>query len=112
MKHFLQENFKESTCFTPARGIHRNPIVVHAHEVNPVGYAIASIIGASLRDEEITISFAKMIYRIIKAQVSHYLLKIYFRDSINMMQSKKYIMPYHSPVALSDDSLVPKNKFG
>ena len=36
--------------------------------MNPVDYAIASITGAGLRDEEITISFAKMIYRKTKAQ--------------------------------------------
>ena len=68
MKYFLQENFKMSICFTPACSIHENPIVVHAHGVNPVHYAIASIIGAGLCDEEITISFAKMIHRKIKAQ--------------------------------------------
>ena len=42
--------------------------MVHAHEVNPVDYAIASIIGAGLRDEAITISFAKMIHQKIKYQ--------------------------------------------
>ena len=68
MKYFLQEIFKESICFKPARGIHGNPIVVHAHEVNPVDYVISSIIGAGLPDEEITISFAKIIHRKIKAQ--------------------------------------------
>ena len=36
--------------------------------MNPVDYAIASIIGAELRDEEIAIYFAKMIHRKIKAQ--------------------------------------------
>ena len=44
------------------------PIVVHAHEVNPVDYVISSIIGAGLPDEEITISFAKIIHRKIKPQ--------------------------------------------
>ena len=57
MKYFLLENFKESICFTPARGIHGNPTEVHAHEVNPVDYAIASIIGAVAK-----------IHRKIKAQ--------------------------------------------
>ena len=42
--------------------------MVHAHEVNPVDYAIASIIGAGLRDKEIAIYFAKMIHRGIKVQ--------------------------------------------
>ena len=61
-------SFKESICFTPACWINGNSSVVHAHEVNPVDYAIASIIGAELRDEEIAIYFAKMIHRKIKAQ--------------------------------------------
>ena len=36
--------------------------------MNPVDYAITSTIGAGLRNEETTISFAKMIHRKIKAQ--------------------------------------------
>ena len=36
--------------------------------MNPVDYAIALITGTGLHDEEITISFAKMIHRKIKAQ--------------------------------------------
>ena len=42
--------------------------MVHAHEMNPVDYSIASIIGAGLRDKEIAIYFAKMIHRRIKVQ--------------------------------------------
>ena len=53
MKYFLQENFKEFIFFTPANWIHGNSIIVHAYEVNPVDYAIASIIVAGMRDEEI-----------------------------------------------------------
>ena len=60
--------FQESICFTSACGIHGNSFVVHAHEVNPVDYPTASIIGAELCDKEIIISFAKMIYQKIKAQ--------------------------------------------
>ena len=58
--------FIETICFTPACWIHGNSIVVHT--VNPGDYAIASIIGAELCDEEIIISFAKMIHQKIKAQ--------------------------------------------
>ena len=36
--------------------------------MNSVDYVIASIIGAKLRDEEITISFAKITHQKIKAQ--------------------------------------------
>ena len=104
MKYFLQGNFKESICFTLARGMHGNPIVVHAHEVNPVDYAIASIIGARLLHEEITIPFEKIIHRKknVKKQerVFHYLLKICLRNSINITQSKKYVMPCHSQTIL------------
>ena len=65
-KHQRQQ--KDLICFTPACWIHGNPIVVHAHEVNTVNYAIASIIGAGLHGEEITISFGKMIHQKIKAR--------------------------------------------
>ena len=63
MKYFLQENFKELICSTPAYWIHGNPIVVHAHELNPTDYVIALFIGAWLRHEEITITFVKIIHR-------------------------------------------------
>ena len=36
--------------------------------MNTVNYAIASVIGAGLHDEEITISFGKMIHQKIKAR--------------------------------------------
>ena len=68
MKYFLHKNFKESICITPVYWIHENPVAVYAHQVDPVYYAIASIIGAGLLEEEIAISFAKMTHRKIKAQ--------------------------------------------
>ena len=37
---------------------------------NPIDYAMASIVGAGLPDEEIAISFPKMIHRKIKAQLN------------------------------------------
>ena len=63
MEYFLQENFKELICFTLTCWINGNQIVVNTFEVNPVDYVIATIIGAGLRDEKITISFAKMIHQ-------------------------------------------------
>ena len=44
----------------PVYWIDKNPIVVHAHEVNPIDYAIASVIVPGLRNETIMIFFAKM----------------------------------------------------
>ena len=38
------------------------------HEVNPVDTTIAAIIAVGLRDKQITISFAKIIYRKKKIQ--------------------------------------------
>ena len=44
-----------------------NPILVHAHEMNPVDYAIASISVAGLHEEEITI-LQRWFIKQIKAQ--------------------------------------------
>ena len=68
MKSFLLTNFRDNLQFTPAHGIRGNPIIAHSVEVNPVDYAIASIIGAGLRDKEITLAFAKMKNLKLKSQ--------------------------------------------
>ena len=67
MKSFLLTNFQYNLQFTPAYGIHRNPII-HSVSVNPVDYAMASITGAGLRDKEITLTFPKMINHKVKSQ--------------------------------------------
>ena len=61
MKSFLLTNFRDNSQFTPAHGIHGNPIIVHLFKINLVDYAMALIIGAGLRDKEIPLAFAKMI---------------------------------------------------
>ena len=89
MKYFLQENFKKS-----------------------VDYAIASIIGAGLRDEEITISFAKMIHQKIKAQetgTSFPLSAEKLSEEINKYDRIKKI---HNTTSLSDEPLTPKRMRG
>ena len=53
MKSFLLRNFQHNLQLTLAHGIHGNPIIVHSVKVNPVDYAMASIIRAGLRDKEI-----------------------------------------------------------
>ena len=60
-------NFRHNLQFTPAHGIHRNPIIAHSVEVNPSYYAMASLIRAGLRDKEITLVFAKMINHKLKS---------------------------------------------
>ena len=52
-------NFRDNLQFIPAHGIHGNPVIVHSVEVNPVDYAMASIVGAGLRDQEINLPFEK-----------------------------------------------------
>ena len=58
-RNFSLTNFQDNLQFTPAHRIQENPIIVHLVEVNPVDYAMASIIGAGLRDKEITQAFTK-----------------------------------------------------
>ena len=43
-------------------------MMVHPKKVNPVDFASASIIGAGLRDKEITLAFAKVINHVLKSQ--------------------------------------------
>ena len=68
MKSFLLTNFQYNLQFTPAYGIHGNPIIVPSIRVNPVDYAMTSITGAGLRDKDITLSFPKMINHKVKSQ--------------------------------------------
>ena len=68
MKSFLFTSFQYNLQFTPAYGIHGNPIIVHSVRVNPVDYAMASITRAGLRDKEITLTFPKMINHKVKSQ--------------------------------------------
>ena len=68
MKSFLLINFQDNFQFTPAQGIRGNPIIVHSVGVNPVEYAMASIIESGLRDTEITLAFAKIINHKLKSQ--------------------------------------------
>ena len=42
-------------------------IILHASDVNPTDYALIYLVGAGLKDAEITAAFARMIHRKIKA---------------------------------------------
>ena len=53
IKSFLLTNFQPNLQLTLAHGIHGNPIIIHSVKVNPIDYAMASIIGAGLGDKEI-----------------------------------------------------------
>ena len=109
---FLLTNFRDNLQFTPAHGIHGNPITVHSVEVNPVDYAMASIIGAVLRDKEITLAFAKLINHTLKSQE---LSKSFPLSAKNLMKElDKYdpIKEIFNAISLSCNPTVPINDFG
>ena len=54
LKDLISDKFPEIR-FTPGIGLHGTPLVLHACDVNPADYALASRVGAGLRDEEITV---------------------------------------------------------
>ena len=109
---FLLTNFRDNLQFTPAHGIHGNPITVHSVEVNPVDYAMASIIGAVLRDKEINLAFAKLINHTLKSQE---LSKSFPLSAKNLMKElDKYdpIKEIFNAISLSCNPTVPINDFG
>ena len=86
---------------------------------NPADYVIVSIIRAGLSDEEITISFGKMTNCKMKAQetgtsfplsAGYLLEELEKYDLIKVIYNMQYII--YNAISLSDDPLVPKNKFG
>ena len=74
MKSFFLQIFQDNLQFTPAHGVHGNLIIIHLVEVNPVDYAVTSIIGPGLRYRETTIAFAKIINHKLKSQNSQKVL--------------------------------------
>ena len=111
MKSFLLTNFRDNLQFTPARGIHGNPIIVHSVEVNPVDYAMTLIIGAGLRDKEITPVFANMINHKLKSQE---LSKSFPLSAKNIMKELDKYDPIKQILnsLLSCNPNVPINDFG
>ena len=51
----------------PAIGLHGPPLILHISDVSSTDYALVSLVGAGLRDTEITVVFVRMISRKIKA---------------------------------------------
>ena len=111
IKYLLQETFTKSICFTSSGGIHENRTVFHAHQVNPVVYAIASTIRTGLGDEEITISFAKMMHRKMKAQQTRASLSISPENVFEELNKYDPIKEIFNAISLSDNPLIPRSKF-
>ena len=112
VKSFFLTNFENKLQFTLlTHGIHGNPIIVHSVQVNPVDYAMASIIRAGIRDKEITLAFAKMINHKLRSQE---LSKSFPLSAKNLMKElDKYdpIKELFNVVSLSCNPTVPINDF-
>ena len=67
LKKLIRETFPDKIRFTPALGLHGSPLILHAGDVSPTDYALASLLKAGLRDAEITVAFARIIHWKIKA---------------------------------------------
>ena len=65
LRKLITETFLEEIRFTPALGLHGSPLILHASD--PSEYALAFLVRDSLSDAEITVAFASMIHRKIKA---------------------------------------------
>ena len=107
MKEFT--NVRDNLQFTPAHGIHGNPIIVHSVEVNHVDYTMASIIGAGLREKEIILPFAKMINHKLKSQEPS---KNFPLSTKNLMKEHDKYHAIFKAISLSCNPTVPINNFG
>ena len=110
MKSFLLTNFQYNLQFTPAYGIHGNPIIVPSSvRVNPVDYALT---GAGLRDKNITLTVPKMINYKVKSQE---LSKSFPFSAKNLMKELDIYDPIKeifNAVSLPCNPTVPINGFG
>ena len=112
MKSFLLINFRDNLQFKPAHEIHGNPKIVHSVEVNPVVYALTSIILAGLKDKEIILVFARIInhkpkYQALSKNVPSSVKK--FMKKLDKYDPFKEIF---NAVSLSCSPTVPINDFG
>ena len=67
LQKIITETFPEDIRFIPAIGLHGSPLILHISDVSSTDYALVSLVGAGLRDTEITVAFVRMISRKIKA---------------------------------------------
>ena len=70
IKDLISDKFKDKVGFKRALGIHGAGNILHSTDVNPLDYSLATICGDSLRDDDITKAFAKMIHRKIERKKS------------------------------------------
>ena len=61
LKKLITKTFPEEIRFIPTLGLYGSPLILHASDVNPTDYALASLVGTGLRDAEITVTFTRII---------------------------------------------------
>lgn len=88
--------------------IRGNPIEAHIHELNPVDYAIASIIEAGLRVVEVSISPAKIIRHIMKAQQTGINFWLSVENLFEELVKHDPIKEIVNAISLFDNPLVPE----
>ena len=107
----VTQKFKEVKV-TPALGLHGSPLVIHASDINPADYALASRIGAGLRDADITISFARMINRKIKASKEKMEFPVSVDPLIKQLNSHNPLKEIFNAISYSIDPKWQENLFG
>ena len=100
-KFFLLTNFQDSLLFTPGHGI---PIIEYSVEIKPIDYAMSSIIESWLKNEEITLTFSKMINHELKSQELSENFPLSTKNlmrELDLIKLRTFLMQYHYLVTQS-----------
>ena len=84
--------------------------IVYCSEVNPCKYAMATLEGAGLRDDNICLSFARMIKRNIEKPAGRE--PILFSDLINNLKSRQPLQPLFNKIACTLKPKAGMTNFG
>ena len=112
LKKLIIDLVSNQICFSPSRGLHGSPLVVHASGVIPVDYALASIVGCGLLDSEITLAFAQMVHRKLKANETKQEFPISIDKLIDQLDSYEPMKELFNAIALSTNPSMKINTEG
>ena len=112
LKKLIIDLVGNQICFSPSIGLHGSPLVVHASGVIPVDYALASIIGCGLRDSEITLAFAQMVHRKLKANETIQEFHISIDKLMDQLDSYEPMKELFNAIALSTNPSMKINTEG
>ena len=112
LKKLIIDLVGNQICFSPSIGLHGSPLVVHASDVIPVDCALASIVGCGLRDSEITLAFAQMVHRKLKANETKQEFPISIEKLIDQLDSYEPMKELFNAIALSTNPSMKINTEG